>query len=140
MNNNSNGNSVNSGHGLINMDYPSSKSRHYNNSNGSNGNSNSNGNNLSGFNSSNITGGSRPQPTKAAVGIPYQRNRNGSLGKSPKSTQPDESRDDKLVAAKLIKALEKIQEANGVNLISIIEEIVSTKKQTPKQQEPSIDH
>jgi hypothetical protein len=124
MTNNSNGNSVNSGHGLINMEYPSSNSGVCANSNGSN----SNGNNMNGFNSSNITGGSHSIPSKVAVGFPDQRNRNGSLGKSPKSTQPDDSSDDKLIAAKLIKALEQIQEANGVNLISIIEEIVSTKK------------
>jgi hypothetical protein len=94
---------------------------------------------MNGFNSSLNIGGSHPPPTKAAVGIPNQRNRNGSLGKSPKSTQPDDSTDDKLIAAKLIKALEKIQENNGVNLISIIEEIVSTKKKSPKTQETSID-
>ena len=87
MTNNSNGNSVNSNFGLINMEYPSSNSgQGNNNSNGSNGNSNSNGNNISGFNSSNIAGGSHAHTIKAAMGFHDQRNRNGSLGKSPKST------------------------------------------------------
>ena len=61
MTNNSNGNSLNSGQELpenINIEYPSSISGQYNNSNGSNNTNGSNGNNMSVFKNSNNTNGS----------------------------------------------------------------------------------